>query len=313
MKIVSCFSDVKELEPLARAGADEFYTAARELPAFHSGEMPLSRLPGAIKLAHSLGKKISVAVNAVLARATARQLAAIEKSVRRLDDAGADSFIFASPYLLRMFSAPGRRLRARLHLSSVQPVFNSFAAAFFARFGVSRVILPSQLPPSEAGPLLSFCREKGIETEIFDYRFFGCAYVNGRCQLHEPGHYTARGKSGRASMCRLPAGGGLVRPAGLDVPGRAGELPSVLARLERRLASGDLPGVSDSAAFFDFFSAGVDYLKYGTRRDPSAVKTAKVRAMRAMTALAEKLSAGGRADARKRFVAEMSGWTGGGL
>lgn len=315
MKIVACFSDIKELVPLAEAGADEFYTAARELPAFHYGELPLSRLTAAIKLSHSLGRRISVAVNSVLATATVRQLAAAEKGVRRLDDAGADSFIFANPYFLRMFSAPGRGLRAKLHLSSVQPVFNSRAAAFFARFGVSRIILPNQLDPREAGPLLAFCRERGIETEIFDYRFFGCVYVNGRCQLHKPGHYTTRRGLPEGAMCRVSAGaGGLVRPLPPDLPRRAAELPGVLARLERRLAPGGAPRFSDAAAFFDLLSAGVGYLKYGTRRDVPAAKVSKVRAMRAMISLAESLRARlPAAAARKEFITEMSRWNGGGL
>jgi hypothetical protein len=53
MKIVSCFTDLKELEPLAEAGADEFYTAIGALPAFRFGVLPGRDLGPAIKKAHS--------------------------------------------------------------------------------------------------------------------------------------------------------------------------------------------------------------------------------------------------------------------
>lgn len=312
MKIVSCFSSLKELAPLAEAGADEFYTAVGDLPAFHSGTLPGPDLAPAVKKVRALGKKLALAVNSMLATATLRQLAAIERRVRALDALGVDAFIVSNPYLLDLFSGPGRRLRAQLHLSSVQPVFNSLSAAFFARFGISRLILPNQLSPDEARGILSFCRGEGIETEIFDYRFFGCAYVNGRCQLHRPGHYTLEKALPEGSLCRISGDPcGLVTPGSLDLPERAAELPGLMKRLEARLGCGGAPRLSDAASFFDFYSAGVEYLKYGTRQDPSEIKVRKVRALRAMVRLARRLSAAGpRAAARRAFVREMSSWNG---
>ncbi|MBI4352233.1 MAG: U32 family peptidase [Elusimicrobia bacterium] len=315
MKIVSCFSDLKELEPLAGAGADEFYTAIAALPAFSVGFLPGRDLAPAIKTAHALGKKIALAVNAIHFPATLKQLAAAEKRIRGLDRLGMDAFIFSNPYLLGLFSGRRKLPGAKLHLSSVQPVFNSLSAAFFSRFGVSRLILPNQLSPYEARKILAFCRARGIETEIFDYRFFGCAYINGRCQLHRPDHYTLKSAILEGSLCRINApAGGLVKLRTLDLPARARELPRLVKRLEARFTCGGSPRLSNAAAFFDFFSSGVRYLKYGTRHDPSGVKVKKVAELRRMLDLAEKLSAElPRAEARRAFVAELSGWNGGGF
>ncbi|MDP2865341.1 MAG: U32 family peptidase [Elusimicrobiota bacterium] len=315
MKIVSCFSDLRELEPLAKAGADEFYTAIGSLPAFSIGVLPGPDLAPAIKKAHALGKRIALAVNAIHAPATDKRLAAIERRIRGLDALGIDAFIFSNPYLLGLFSGRGRRLRAELHLSSVQPVFNSLSAAFFSRFGLSRLILPNQLSPHEARKILVFCRARGLETEIFDYRFFGCAYVNGRCHLHRPDHYTLKSAILEGDLCRINAApGGLVKPRTLDLPGRAGELPGLIKRLEDRFTCGGSPRLSNAAAFFDFFASGVQYLKYGTRHDSPDVKVKKVGELRAMLNLAEKLSsAGPKAEARRAFVVELSRWNGGGF
>lgn len=314
MKIVSCFTDLKELEPLAEAGADEFYTAVGGLPAFSFGVLPGKDLAPAIKKAHALGKKIALAVNAILAPATVKGAAAMERRIRALDKLGVDAFIISNPYLLGLFSGRGKRLRAELHLSSVQPVFNSPAAAFFSRFGVSRLILPNQLSPYEARKILAFCRGRGIETEIFDYRFFGCAYVNGLCHLHRPDHYTLKSAIREGSLCRMNVPGGLVKLRSLDLPGRAAELPGLVKRLDSRFTCGGSPRLANAAAFFDFFAAGVNYLKYGTRHDRPDVKVKKVSELRAMLSLAEKLSSERpRAEARSAFILELTRWNGGGF
>ncbi len=315
MKIVSCFSSLKELAPLAEAGADEFYTAVEGLPAFSVGFLPDRDLAPAIKKAHALGKKIALAVNAIHAPATDKRLAAIEKRIRALDKLGMDAFIISNPYLLALFSGRGKRLRAELHLSSVQPVFNSLGAAFFTRFGVSRLILPNQLSPHEARKILALCGAKGIETEIFDYRFFGCAYINGRCHMHKPDHYTLKSAILEGNLCRINAKpGGLVKLGTLDLPGRAKELPALVNRLENRFTCGGSPRLSNAAAFFDFFISGAHYLKYGTRHDRPEVKVKKVGELRAMLSLAEKLSGSmPKAEARRAFVKELSRWNGGGF
>lgn len=316
MKIVSCFSNLKELEPLAAAGADEFYTAVRKLPAFGPGFLPGADLKPAIKKAHALGKKIALAVNAMHAAATTAKRAFIMRQARELDDLGLDAFIVSNPYLLELLSDRARPLRAKLHLSSVQPVFNSLSAAFFAgRFAVSRMILPSQLTPPEARRLLAFCGARGIETEIFDYRFFGCPYVNGRCQLHQPVYYTMRSAMREGSLCRINSGaGGLVKVGSLELPDRAGDIPGLVKRLASRLTRGGAPRLSNAAAFFDFFRSGVQYFKYGTRPDPPKVKAGKVAALRSMLDLAEKLSSSLPRDAARRaFIREMTEWNGGGF
>ncbi|OGS07486.1 MAG: hypothetical protein A2270_09480 [Elusimicrobia bacterium RIFOXYA12_FULL_51_18] len=310
MKIVSCFTDLKELEPLAEAGADEFYTAVGELPAFGSKNLPSTDLAAAIIKTKALGKKISLAVNDLHATATDKQLGAITGRIRDLDKLGVDAFIFSNPYLLELFSGGRKRLRAELHLSSVQPVFNSLSAAFFQRFNISRIILPNQISSHEARKILYFCRTRSIETEIFDYRFFGCAYVNGRCQLHHPIHFTLKSAMLNDSLCHINAKpGGLIKLRNLDIPNRAGELPGIINRIENRFTRRGSPRLSNAATFFDFFASGVQYLKYGTRSDRQEVKVKKVGELRAMIGLAEKLSSSRpRTKASQAFILELAHW-----
>lgn len=279
-----------EIEPLVKAGADELYCAVDPLPSFCEGSLPgLKALKEAVRRAHGLGAKLAVAVNAashVYSPAAGARLAGL---LREADACGADAFIAANPFLPPLARLPGRPLRAKVHLSSAQPCFNAAAARFFIRLGVSRLILPTQLPFAEARGVLRECRTAGVETEIFDHRFCGCTYVNGRCSLHVPEFYTPRGRA-PGPPCRYG------EPEPLTE-----EAAALKGRLSARLSSPPL--FYGAASFFDFYKAGVGFLKYGTRLDPAEVKVSKVREMREMMDLAgELLGDLGPAAGRKAFI-----------
>ncbi len=312
MKIVSCYLEHSEIEPLVKAGADELYTSAAGLPSFTQACLRgRGGLPAAFRIIHSFGKKALVALNSMYVLKDAAGMRALADTVFRLEDEGADAFIVSNPSLLSLLASGRRKLRAELHLSSVQPCFNSAALRFFLRFGIKRLILPSQLAPLEAGEILRLCRREGLDTEIFDYRFFGCVYVNGRCNLHTGIYHTFRGKTREGGLCRCGAGTAL--PVKLfDInPLRAGEAPAVAGRVARRMGCGGAPRLYNAASFYDFYRLGVGWLKYGVRLDPPAVKARKVRELRRMADLAENLTAEfGAAAGREEFIRRMTAWKG---
>lgn len=313
MKIVSCFSRGSEITPLILAGADELYCAVKPLPGFGPGVFNARELPAAVKKIHGLGKKLSLAVNAMRLEYSKQGLRRVMDRFIEMDGAGVDSFIISSPSIFEMVKDLKKPLRAELHLSSVQPCFNSLAARFFIRMGISRLILPNQLAPLEARAIFGECRAAGVETEIFDHRFFGCPYVNGRCNLHNANHHTFVKKIKGAALCRCGADDGrAIGMKALDAaPGRAGEAAALWARFSRRLAGGGAPRMGSAASFFDFFTMGANYLKYGTRCDPSHTKIEKVKALRSMLGLAEGLSRNlSPAEARAAFTERMAGWGG---
>jgi len=315
MKIVSCFSRLSEIAPLASAGADELYCAAADIPSYGHGALR-GNLRSAAKAAHALNLKLSLAVNSMLLTYSKREMTDFAGRLTRAADDGADSFIVASPSVFTLLKELKNPPSVPIHLSSTQPCFNSRAARYFIRLGVSRLILPSQVSALEAGAILRECRAAGVETEIFDYRFFGCVYVNGRCNLHDPIFHTfTRGKEG-AELCRCGGGAaGTLRVKAERVsPGRAAGAPALARRIYARMSCGGPPRIMNAASFHDFFSMGTGYLKYGTRRDPSEVKIGKVKELRAMLDLAEdqakKLPP---KAARAAFINRMTGWRGGGF
>ncbi|MDD2805102.1 MAG: U32 family peptidase [Elusimicrobiales bacterium] len=313
MKIVASFSRLEEIKPLAAAGADELYCSVDPLFSFGDpvGLPSFRELGRAAAAAHALGLKLSLAVNHVNPVFKVSEEAGLVRKFSAARAAGVDAFIFANPGVLALLGRADLR-GAQLHLSSVQPCFNSLTAGLFIGLGVSRVILPNQLAPLEAAALLKLCAARGVDTELFDYRFFGCAYVNGRCGLHRPDNYTLKVRVPPGSMCRPELGGAALpravnpRPAWLD------RVPALSARVADRFGCGGGPRLANAASFFDYFVSGVQYLKYGTRPDRAAVKARKVAALRAMLDLAEELAAAlPRAEARERFILKMEKWDGG--
>jgi hypothetical protein len=310
MRIVSCFMEGSEIEPLVKAGADELYTSVPGLPSFDDTYLRGIRIEAAIGRIHALGKKALLAVNSQQVVRNARGMRALRDRLYALDDAGADAFIVSSPSILSLLRSGGRKLKADIHLSSVQPCFNTAALKFFLRFAIKRLILPTQLAPLEARELLALCRREGVETEIFDYRFFGCIYVNGRCNLHQPRFHTFRNTSEGGALCRCGEGGSLLRVKPLEVrTGRAKESAAIAGRLALRMGRGGAPRLYNAAAFYDFFRLGAGWLKYGVRKDLPAEKVRKVRQLREMADLAGTLSrAHGHTRARGLFIEHMTGW-----
>lgn len=315
MRIVSCYTDISEIEPLIEAGADELYTSVQGLPSFaeHFLSGGTAVLKQAFRLIHSRGGKALVAMNAMRVDRSEAGMRRLALAAERLENEEADAFIVANPALFDLLRNGPRPVKTPLHLSSVQPCFNSGTLKFFLRFGINRLILPSQLAPLEAAELLRLCRREGIETEIFDYRFFGCVYVNGRCGLHKPVFAgPAGGDVPEGSFCRCGPGPGALSASPFDILSkRAGEAPALARRVALRMGRGGAPRFYNAASFYDFFRLGVGWLKYGVRTDPPAEKVRKVRALRAMADLAERLTRElGAAEARTEFIRRMTAWKG---
>jgi len=303
MKIISCFSRLGEIAALAEAGAAELYCGLDQGSFVDAGlDGGRKALETAIVRAHALGLGITLAVNRMQFDFAGAERRRFVEDLLALDRLGIDNFIVANPAILLMVNEHCARqglagLRAGLHLSSVQPCFNHLAVRFFQRFGFRRLILSNQLSCAEAIPILRACRKAGVETEIFDYIFFGCPYINGRCDFHALGTKSA-------APCR-PAGSALALKARPLDPRRSGEVAAIRERFAARMQRGGPSRISNPASFFDFVVQGVQYVKFGTRMDPLPEKVRKVRLIAAKVRLVQTLiERYGVAPARRAFLAQ---------
>ena len=193
MHIVSPISRVTEVEPLAAAGANEFYCGI--LPQEWVGSFKTANanrrifgnlttyddLEHATRLAHESKCFMSLVLNGQ--QYTQDQIELLLDVARRFRDCGGDSLIVSDIGLLLAISEalPG----FRIHVSSVATCRNGEAARFYQGLGARRVILPRDVTLAEVARLVA--ETPDIEYEVFVLND-GCVFEEGVCHtIHLPG------------------------------------------------------------------------------------------------------------------------------
>lgn len=184
MRILAPLRSSSEVEPLAAAGAHEFYCgltpdgwsasqgrawANRRNPS-SAGVRGLDDFRSIVALAG--GRPVYAAINSPSYRADAVPLLA--DLGRRLLGEGARALIVAEWELLLALAESG--LEGRLHLSSLATCRNPGAVRFYRDLGVARIILPRHLTLAEIEGL-GAC---GVELEAFALND-GCVFEEGLC------------------------------------------------------------------------------------------------------------------------------------
>ena len=193
MRLVAPISAPEDVPVLARAGAEEFYCGLvpREWQT-RFGRSTLNRrvsgnlqsfedLARTVAMAHTLGKRVSVAFNAQ--SYSADRWDDVLTMLDRVAATGADAVIVGDLGLLAALGE--RRLPLRLHLSSVASCHNADTAELAAELGAARVILPRHVTLSEIRKICQAVPALEIEAFILND---GCAFEEGSCHtLHLPG------------------------------------------------------------------------------------------------------------------------------
>jgi len=215
-----------EAATMLRLGADELYGGLAAVPnhRFPSQSFQsIDEIKAAVKLTRKLGRRFSLLVNQPSFGAKSRKTLAV---ARELDEAGLGACIVREFPMLESLAALG--LKARLTVSSLALVFNLPAMKRCKELGASRVVLPFQLLPGEAAPLIK--NRYGLETEVFFHADFCCANIDPACRLWNLTH--------RDQTCRFSYKG----------PGGRWRMPEANAREKMR-------------AVYGFYHSGAQYLK----------------------------------------------------
>lgn len=185
MKILAPLRSSAEVEPLAAAGADEFYCgltpprwgetqgrawANRRNPRA-AGVADLDDLRRIVALAGA--RAVYVALNSPSYRASAIPLL-VDFGRRLLEELGVRALIVAESELLLALVDAG--LARAVHVSSLATCRNRGAALFYRDLGVSRIILPRHLTLPE----IEDVRVPGVGFEAFVLND-GCVFEEGLC------------------------------------------------------------------------------------------------------------------------------------
>jgi len=265
MKILSCITNIKEIELLKKEGSDEIYFGLNHkyIPNYaNSGNIKtFDEAKKIINESHKIGLKIYLAANEFN---FGEKYENMIKYIKKMIDSGIDGIIVTDLFLLKELE----KYNIPLHISSVASVFNAEHLRFLHQnFTFTRIIIPAQLSYNQAAKMIDYCKKNKIKTEVFFFKFFGCPYINSNCFLHNSKYI----KSHRIK-CNLQPIIKSIENINLNENNEI-----VKKRIFERMNCSNFPRIFNPASFFDFYINGVEYTKYGTRTDDTKTKIKKVK------------------------------------
>ncbi len=159
-------------------GADAVYAGTSKLSLRTRTEMEFDDLLETVKLAHSLNKKVYVAMN-IYARDN--EYEDIKNEAIRLDDMGVDGIIISDGGIVDIVReyAPN----TDIHISTQANVTSLHACNFWYRNGAKRIILARELNKEEIREITAN-KPNGMEIEMFVHGAI-CYSYSGRCYLSD--------------------------------------------------------------------------------------------------------------------------------
>ena len=159
-------------------GADAVYAGTAKLSLRSRAEMNSDDLEDTIKYAHSLGKKVYVAMNIY---AYDEDYEEIRKDIKRLDSINADAIIASDPGIIACIKEVSPNME--IHISTQANVTSLESAKFWYNQGAKRVILARELSKDRIEYMMKN-KPQDLEVEMFIHGAICYAY-SGRCYLSQ--------------------------------------------------------------------------------------------------------------------------------
>lgn len=174
-------------------GADAVYAGTTKLSLRTRTSMQFDDLVNTVKLAHSLNKKVYVAMN-IYARDNEYEL--IKQEAKYLDEIGVDGIIISDGGIVDVVKecAPN----TEIHISTQANVTSLHACNFWYKNGARRIILARELNKDEI-KYITDNKPNGLDIEMFVHGAI-CYSYSGRCYMSD---YMA-GRSANHGDCAQP-------------------------------------------------------------------------------------------------------------
>lgn len=157
-------------------GADAIYAGTAKLSLRSRADLNIDSLEETIKYAHSLGKKVYVALNIY---AHDEHYDDIEEEVKRLDKIGADAIIASDVGVIEKIKEVAPNME--IHISTQANNVSLHSANFWYKYGAKRVVLARELSKENISYIMKN-KPKDLEIEMFIHGAICYAY-SGRCYL----------------------------------------------------------------------------------------------------------------------------------
>ncbi len=159
-------------------GADAVYAGTSKLSLRTRAEMDSDDLEETIKYAHSIGKKVYVAMNIY---AFDTDYEEIKKEIKRINDLNADATIVSDGGILNIVREIAPNLE--IHISTQANNVSLEGAKFWQKNGAKRIILARELSKDKIQYIMEN-KPKDLEMEMFIHGAICFAY-SGRCYLSQ--------------------------------------------------------------------------------------------------------------------------------
>lgn len=157
-------------------GADAVYAGTAKLSLRSRAELNDDTLEDTIRYAHSIGKKVYVALN-IYANDTDYE--EIEKQIKILKEVKADAIIASDPGIIMMIKNLAPEID--IHISTQANTVSLHTAQFWQSFGAKRVIISRELSKERVRYIMEN-KPEDLEVEMFIHGAICYAY-SGRCYL----------------------------------------------------------------------------------------------------------------------------------
>ncbi|WP_042354970.1 peptidase U32 family protein [Bacillus rubiinfantis] len=168
---------VDDIIPLAEAGADAFVIGEQRYGLRLAGEFQRADVEKVIELAHSKGKKVYLAMNAIFHNEKVNELA---DYIRFAATANADAIIFGDPAVL--MAAREAAPDMKLHWSTETTGTNWYTCNYWGRKGAKRAVLAREI---NMDAIIEMKEKAEVEIEI-QVHGMSCMFQSKRPLL---GHY----------------------------------------------------------------------------------------------------------------------------
>lgn len=181
MKKVELLAPAGSLEKAKVAflyGADAIYAGTAKLSLRSRAEMDSDDLEETIKFAHSINKKVYVAMNIY---AYDEDYEEIKKDIQRLNKIKADAIIVSDPGIVECIKEVAPEME--IHISTQANITSLQSAIFWNKQGAKRVILARELSKDRIEHIMKN-KPEDLEVEMFIHGAICYAY-SGRCYLSQ--------------------------------------------------------------------------------------------------------------------------------
>lgn len=175
-------------------GADAVYFGGKNYSLrANANNFDLEEIKEATEFAHSLKKKVYVAVNIVFHN---EDLEGVEEYLRYLAAIKVDAVIVSDVAIMNLIKS--KSIPLELHVSTQASILNYEAAAFYKSMGATRVVLAREASRED----IKCIKEKtGLEIECFVHGAM-CTSISGRCVLSNYCTNRDSNRGGCAQICR---------------------------------------------------------------------------------------------------------------